>query len=215
MSVESILEVAYFIVALIPAVVFHEVSHGLVADRLGDPTARAAGRLSLNPIRHIDPFGTVILPGLLLLPRLFGQVGAPVFGYAKPVPINPQNLREPDRQMMWIAAVGPLTNLFLALVGALAFRLVGVGGGELAQFLFVFILVNVILAVFNLLPLPPLDGSKVLARFLPPRAREVYRSLEAYGVLILLVIFFIFPQAIFGFITPIVRGLIELFTGLG
>lgn len=213
MSLDSVLGVLYFVVTLIPAIVFHEVSHGVVADRLGDPTARAAGRLTLNPVKHIDPFGTVILPGLLLLPRLFGQTAAPVFGYAKPVPINPRNLREPDRQMMWIAAVGPLTNLFLAVVGALALRLAGTGSVELVRFLFTFILVNVILAVFNLLPLPPLDGSKVLARFLPARAREVYQSMEAYGVLILLVIFFIFPGAIFAFITPIVNGLLDLLVG--
>lgn len=213
MSFDTILEVAFFVVSLVPAIVFHEVSHGVVADRLGDPTARAAGRLTLNPIKHIDPFGTVILPGLLLLPRLFGQGGTPVFGYAKPVPVNPQNLREPDRQMMWIAAVGPLTNLFLAVIGALALRLFGSASFEVFRFLFTFILVNVILAVFNLLPLPPLDGSKVLARFLPPRAREVYQSMEAYGVLILLVIFFIFPSAIFSFITPIVNGLIDLLVG--
>ena len=114
---------------------------------------------------------------------------------------------------MWIAAVGPITNLFLAVIGALALRLAGSAGVELFRFLYTFILVNVLLAVFNLLPLPPLDGSKVLARFLPPRAREVYQSMEAYGVLILLVIFFIFPGAIFGFITPIVQGLLDLLVG--
>ena len=213
MSLDTVLTVLYFILALVPAIVLHELSHGLAADRFGDPTPRAAGRLTLNPIKHIDPFGTVILPGLLLLPRLFGQAGTPVFGYAKPMPFNPQNLRDPERQTMWIAAVGPITNLFLAVIGALALRLAGSAGVELVRFLLTFILVNVILAVFNLLPLPPLDGSKVLARFLPPRAREVYRSMEAYGVLILLVIFFIFPGAIFSFITPIVQGLLDLLVG--
>lgn len=213
MSLDTILTVSYFVVALVPAIVLHELSHGLAADRFGDPTPRAAGRLTLNPIKHIDPFGTVILPGLLLLPRLFGQVGTPVFGYAKPMPFNPQNLRDPERQTMWIAAVGPITNLFLAVIGALVLRLAGSAGVELFRFLYIFILVNVLLAVFNLLPLPPLDGSKVLARFLPPRAREVYQSMEAYGVLILLVIFFIFPGAIFGFITPIVQGLLDLLVG--
>ena len=213
MSLDTVLTVLYFILALVPAIVLHELSHGLAADRFGDPTPRAAGRLTLNPIKHIDPFGTVILPGLLLLPRLFGQVGTPVFGYAKPMPFNPQNLRDPERQTMWIAAVGPITNLFLAVIGALALRLAGSAGVELFRFLYTFILVNVLLAVFNLLPLPPLDGSKVLARFLPPRAREVYQSMEAYGVLILLVIFFIFPGAIFAFITPIVQGLLNLLVG--
>ncbi len=213
MSLDTVLTVLYFVLALVPAIVLHELSHGLAADRFGDPTPRAAGRLTLNPIRHIDPFGTVILPGLLLLPRLFGQVGTPVFGYAKPMPFNPQNLRDPERQTMWIAAVGPIANLFLAVIGALALRLAGSASVELFRFLYIFILVNVLLAVFNLLPLPPLDGSKVLARFLPPRAREVYQSMEAYGVLILLVIFFIFPGAIFGFITPIVQGLLDLLVG--
>ena len=213
MSLDTILTVAYFVVALLPAIVLHELSHGLTADRFGDPTARAAGRLTLNPIKHIDPFGTVILPGLLLLPRLFGQAGAPVFGYAKPMPFNPANLRDPERQTMWIAAAGPFTNLFLAVIGALALRLAGTGNFEVARFLFIFILVNVLLAVFNLLPLPPLDGSKVVARFLPPRAREVYQSMEAYGVLFLLVIFFFFRDVIFGFINPIVEGLLRVLVG--
>lgn len=212
MNLDTILTVAYLVVALVPAIVLHELSHGLAADRFGDPTPRSMGRLTLNPIKHIDPFGTVILPALLLLPWLFGQQG-PVFGYARPMPFNPQNLRDPDRQTMWIAAVGPLTNLFLALVGALALRLAGAGSVELGQLLFIFVLVNVILAVFNLLPIPPLDGSKVLARFLPGRAREVYRSMEAYGVLFLLLIFFLFPGVIFSFVTPIVDGLIRLLVG--
>lgn len=220
MSIETVVTVVYFIVALLPTIVLHELSHGIVADRMGDHTPRMAGRLTLNPIKHIDPFGTVILPGLLLLPRLFGQ-GGPVFGYAKPMPITPANLRDPDRQTMWIALVGPLTNLFLAVVGALALRLVGGFAAfappgsvpNVADFFFVFVVVNVILAVFNILPIPPLDGSKVLARFLPGRAREIYRSADAYGALILLVIFFIFPQVIFGFINPIVTGLLDLLVG--
>ena len=213
MSLETVLTVVYFILALLPAIVLHELSHGLVADRMGDPTARNMGRLTLNPVKHIDPFGTVILPGLLLLPRLFGQFGTPVFGYAKPMPFNPQNLRDPDRQTMWIALAGPLTNLFLAVVAALLLRLAGDVSDELTRYLFILVLVNVILAVFNVIPLPPLDGSKVLARFLPPRARQLYMSWEAYGALFLLVIFFIFPGAIFGFITPIVEGLLSLLVG--
>lgn len=217
MSVETLLTVVFFIASLLPAIVLHELSHGIAADRMGDPTARAAGRLTLNPIAHIDPFGTVILPGLLLLPRLFGQGGPPVFGYAKPMPVDTRHLKDPDRQMMWIALVGPLTNLLLAAVGGLALRLVG--GVEAlvsaetpgaADFFFVFVFVNVLLAVFNVLPIPPLDGSKVLARFLPGRAREIYRSMEQYGALFLLVIFFLFPGVIFSIIDPVVGGLLEL-----
>ncbi|HVM12134.1 MAG TPA: site-2 protease family protein [Actinomycetota bacterium] len=211
--IENVLTVVFFVVALVPAIVLHEVSHGYVADRFGDHTARMAGRLSLNPIRHVDPFGTVILPGLLLLPHLFGRGQNPVFGYAKPVPINPANLSHPDRQTMWIALAGPATNLGLAIVGALGFRFVGAGAGEISRFLFIFVAVNVLLAVFNILPIPPLDGSKVLARYLPPRAREIYRSWEAYGALFMLVIFFLFPGAIFGIVDPIVTGLFGLLVG--
>lgn len=213
MSADNALTVLYFVLALVPGIVLHELSHGLLADRMGDPTPRTAGRLTLDPRKHIDPFGTVILPGLLLLPWLFGQGRIPVFGYAKPMPLNPQNLRDPDRQTMWIALVGPLTNLGLAVIGALLLRAVGSGGGELARLLFIFVFVNVLLAVFNIIPLPPLDGSKVLARFLPPRAQEVYRSWEAYGALFLLVIFFLLPGPIFAFIDPIVGGLLDLLVG--
>jgi Zn-dependent protease len=204
------LTVAFFLVTLVPAVVLHELAHGLVADRMGDPTPRLMGRLTLNPVKHADPFGSLILPGLLLLPYLFGRGGNVVFGYAKPMPVNIQYLPRPDRQMMLIALVGPLTNLLLAALGALAFRFVGLGGGALAEFLSIWITLNVILTVFNLMPIPPLDGSKVLARFLPPRAREVYRSLEPYGALFMLVIFFFFPQAIFAIVGPVVDGLLSL-----
>jgi Zn-dependent protease len=204
------LTVAFFLVTLVPAVVLHELAHGLVADRMGDPTPRLMGRLTLNPVKHADPFGSLILPGLLLLPYLFGRGGNVVFGYAKPMPVNIQYLPRPDRQMMLIALVGPLTNLLLAALGALAFRFVGSGGGALAEFLSIWITLNVILTVFNLMPIPPLDGSKVLARFLPPRAREVYRSLEPYGALFMLVIFFLFPQAIFAIVGPVVDGLLSL-----
>jgi Zn-dependent protease len=213
-AADNILTVLYFVVALIPAIVLHEVSHGWVADRMGDHTARLAGRLTLNPIKHVDPFGSVVLPGLLLLPHLFGRGTNPVFGYAKPVPINPQNLKHPDRQTMWIALAGPGTNLILATAGALAFRFVGVGAGEVGEFLFVFVAINVLLAVFNIMPIPPLDGSKVLARYLPPRARQVYRSWEPYGALFMLVIFFLFPGVIFGIVDPIVTGLFTILVGI-
>ncbi len=208
------LTVLFFVVTLVPAVVLHELAHGLVADRFGDSTPRLMGRLTLNPVKHADPFGTLILPGLLLLPYLFGR-GGPVFGYAKPMPVNTANLRNPDRKMMAIALAGPLTNLFLAVVGALAFRVVGVDAGSLTSFLGIWITLNVVLAVFNIMPIPPLDGSKVLAMFLPPRAREVYRSWEPYGALFMLVVFFLFPGAIFAIVNPVVEGLLALLVGLG
>lgn len=209
----DVLLVLYILVTLVPAVVLHELSHGLVADRLGDSTPRAMGRLTVNPIRHVDPFGTVVLPGLLILPYLFGRGTNPIFGYAKPMPINLTNLRNPDRQMMAIALAGPVTNLILAVLGALALRFVGLGGGGLSDFLGVWVLLNVLLAVFNIMPIPPLDGSKVLARFLPPRARHVYQSWEPYGALFMLVIFFLFPGVIFAIVDPIVSGLVSLLVG--
>lgn len=207
------LTVLYVVITLVPAIVLHELSHGVVADRLGDPTPRAMGRLTVNPVRHVDPFGTLVLPGLLLLPYLFGRGGNPIFGYAKPMPVNRSNLRNPDRQMVLIALAGPLTNLLLAVVGAVGLRFVGVGTGEGTEFLFWWIFLNVLLAVFNIMPIPPLDGSKVLALALPPRAREVYRSWEPYGALFMLVIFFLFPGVIFGIVDPVVEGLVTLLVG--
>jgi Zn-dependent protease len=114
---------------------------------------------------------------------------------------------------MWIALAGPGTNLALGILGALAFRLVGSGGGYVQRFFVIFLLVNVLLAVFNVMPIPPLDGSKVLARFLPPRARHVYQSLEPYGALFMLLIFFLFPGAIFAIVDPIVEGLLTILVG--
>lgn len=206
------LTVLFFVLTLVPAIVLHELAHGIAADRFGDQTPRLAGRLTLNPVKHADPFGTLILPGLLLLPYLFGE-GGPVFGYAKPMPVNTSNLRNPDRKLMAIALAGPMTNILLAALGALVIRVVGIGTGPLTDFLEIWIVLNVVLAVFNLMPIPPLDGSKVLAMFLPPRAREVYRSLETYGALFMLAIFFFFPEAIFAIVDPVVRGLLSLLVG--
>ncbi len=205
------LTVLYYVITLLPAIVLHELSHGLVADRMGDPTPRTHGRLTVNPARHIDPFGTMVLPGLLLLPYLFGRGGNPVFGYARPMPIDTGYLRNPEGQMVTIALAGPLTNLLLAVAGAVAFRFTG--GGPLREFLAIWIFLNVLLAVFNIMPIPPLDGSRVVARFLPPRARQVYQSLEPYGALFMLLIFFLFPGVIFGIVDPVVAGLLDLLLG--
>jgi Zn-dependent protease len=203
------LTVVFFVVTLVPAIVLHELAHGLVADRMGDMTPRLMGRLTLNPVKHADPFGSLILPGLLLLPRLFGQEGL-VFGYAKPMPVNTQNLRNPDRQMVLIALAGPVTNLLLGVLGGFVLRFAGFGNDALTRFLLIWVSLNVLLAVFNVMPIPPLDGSKVLALFLPPRAREVYRSWEPYGALFMLVIFFIFPGPVFGIVLAVRDGLLRL-----
>jgi Zn-dependent protease len=209
------LTVVYIVLTLLPAMVLHEVSHGVVADRMGDTTPRVMGRLTVNPARHIDPFGTIVLPGLLVLPYLFGRGVSPIFGYAKPMPLNPSNLKNPDRQVMLIAVAGPVTNLLLAVAGAVALRFVGTGAGAVAEFLGVWVFLNVLMAVFNIMPIPPLDGSKVLARFLPPRAREVYQSWEPYGALFMLVVFFLFPGLIFAIVDPVVDGLFAMLVGEG
>jgi Zn-dependent protease len=207
------LTVVFLILSLLPAIVFHEWSHGVVADRMGDMTPRAMGRLTLNPVKHIDAFGTIVLPVLLLLPYLFGRGVTPVFGYAKPMPINRANLKNPERQMVWIALVGPLTNLILAVLAALTYRFVGGTVGALSTFLQIFVSVNVLVAVFNIMPIPPLDGAKVLAGFLPPRAREFFERLEPYGALFMLLIFFLFPGPIFAIVDAIGSGLLDLLLG--
>lgn len=201
------MEIAFTIIVLIFSVVVHEVSHGFVAEHLGDPTARLAGRLTLNPLKHLDPFGSVILPLLLsLLP------GGLVFGWAKPVPYNPMNLKRPERDGALIAAAGPTANLFIALVFGLAFRAMAVLpvlGGALELLFAKIVIVNVMLAVFNLVPIPPLDGSKVLFGFLPPSTRGLQEWLERSGWLLLL--FFIFFAI--DIIAPVIRWLARLFLG--
>ncbi len=200
--------IVFQIIVLVFSVVVHEVSHGLIADHLGDPTARLAGRLTLNPLKHLDPFGSVLLPLFLaLLP------GGVVFGWAKPVPFDPRNLKRPERDGALIAAAGPLANLFLALVFGLAFRVAVVFAPLsplLATLLAEVVIVNVALAVFNLVPIPPLDGSRVLFWFLPESAQGVRAWLERSGWLILL--FFIFFAI--DLIAPVIRGLARLFLGM-
>jgi Zn-dependent protease len=205
------LTVLFFVIALVPGMLLHELAHGWVAVRMGDHTPRFAGRLTLNPRPHIDAFGTVIVPGLLLLPVLFGRGGL-AFGYMKPMPLNPQNLRNPDAQMTVIALAGMATNLVLAVIGALALRLTGTVG-LLGQFLSIWVFTNVLLTAFHIIPVPPLDASKILARFLPSRARQVYESMEPYGALFVLVILFLLPSPILGIVEAIAGGLVRLLTG--
>jgi Zn-dependent protease len=194
----TLLQALAIIPALVIAIVFHEVAHGWTALALGDPTAKERKRLTLNPIRHIDPIGTLVVPGALLLS------GLPAFGWAKPVPVIKQRLRNPRFGMMAVAAAGPATNLVLAVIGAVSFGLMARGGlapeGVRAFFaasLYSFILINIFLAVFNLLPLPPFDGSHIVEGLLPPRAAQVYDKLRPFGFpllfLLLLVIPYFFP----------------------
>src|SRR3989344_200205 len=155
------------LVILIFSAVLHEIMHGAVADKLGDPTARIMGRLTVNPIPHLDPLMSVLLPALLVFS------GSPViFGAAKPVPVNPIHFKDPKKDMALVALAGPLTNIALALISAQIIRFLPSGaeplwGGALSSFLFLVVIYNLMLAIINLIPIPPLDGSKVLAAILP------------------------------------------------
>jgi Zn-dependent protease len=194
---DTIFQAAALVLPLIFAIVFHEVAHGWMARALGDPTAAEMKRLSLNPLRHVDPVGTIILPAILKLS------GAPVFGWAKPVPVNARRLRNPRLGMMAVAAAGPGSNLVLALLAAVCMGLLArafAGGGEPSLFwLFVaanlqnFLLLNIFLALFNLLPIPPFDGSHIVEGLLPRRAAARYARLRPYGFALLFILLLVLP----------------------
>lgn len=190
MSFEMILELVLALIAFFTAVVFHEYAHGRVAYALGDPTARDARRLTLNPLAHIDPFGTVLLPLLLAALRFF-NMNVPILGYAKPVPVNPIYFRHPYQGMMLVALAGPMMNLLLAGVGVGVWHGLGAALPELlAFFLFYFVAINIILAVFNLIPVPPLDGSRVLLYLLPEGGKRLFIQLEPFGFVIIFLLLY-------------------------
>ncbi len=178
---------------VILAVTFHEAAHGFVALYFGDQTAKNAGRVTLNPFKHVDLFGTIILP-LLLIALNAGFI----FGYAKPVPVNFAALRNPRWNMLWVAAAGPAMNMALALVSAVSLYGVGAIDGEnaalIGNLLLFSIQLNVMLAIFNMLPLPPLDGSKVLAAFLPESLMRPYLNFGRYGMTVLLLLLIVAPM---------------------
>ena len=187
--------IAIYALPVILAITLHEAAHGYVAMRFGDMTAYSAGRVSLNPIRHIDPVGTVALPlALLALAKLFGGGGI-LFGWAKPVPVNFANLRHPKRDMLWVAAAGPTSNLCMALLWAILVKIaISVPNAYFSLPLALMgaagVFVNVIFMVLNLMPLPPLDGGRILVSLLPHRMAYAVSRLEPYGLIILLVLLF-------------------------
>ena len=193
--IDVVHQIALWSLPILAAVIFHEVAHGAMALRLGDDTAQRLGRLTLNPLPHIDPVGTVLMPALLLM------AGAPVFGYARPVPVDYSRLRDPRRGMVLVALAGPGTNLLLAALSALAFRALDAHLGRLteetasafalgvllplAKMAYYSVLINVFLAIFNLLPIPPLDGGRVLTGLLPYAQARLVAAIEPFGFLIL------------------------------
>jgi Zn-dependent protease len=201
MTVESLRFAVYLGLSLAIALVVHEYAHALVATRLGDQNPRRWGRLTLNPKPLIDPFGSLILPALaLILVAARGELLLPVFAYAKPMPLDPSALRNPKRDQLWVAAAGPLANLVLTIPAGLLLR--AGASGEVQLFALAWVLVNAFMFGFQLMPIPGLDGARLLAPFLPPRPREVFVNLEQYLVLFILVIFFLLS----GPLLPIVNA---------
>lgn len=226
MELSTLLQYGLQFLVAVPAIVFHEVAHGYAALYLGDPTAKNQGRLSLNPLKHIDPFGTIILPILMII-----ALGAG-FGYAKPVPVNPRYFKDYRKGMFITAIAGPATNLALAAVAGLLFR-IGLslvsGVGESTTFmtivaivlegLFFFASINLVLLFFNLIPIPPLDGSRVIPLFLPDSAMPAYHKLESYGFIIIFGLLLVVPRVfdvdpVGAYFSFTVEPLMRLFTGL-
>jgi len=203
------IDLIFQIVILIFSVVIHEVSHGYAAYKLGDPTAKYQGRLSINPLRHLDLFGSIIIPLLLIISK-----AGFIIGWAKPVPVNVYNLRNQRWGEAIVAAAGPLSNIIVALIFGLIIRFAFASGASITTPVLtitsIIVFINLLLAIFNLVPIPPLDGSKILFAFLPERARAFREVLESFGFFIVLLFILFFWHLI----APIISGLFMLITGL-
>lgn len=185
---------AVYAIPVLLGITLHEAAHGYVARYFGDPTAEQAGRISLNPVRHIDPIGTIAVPLFLLITtKLLGGAGL-LFGWAKPVPVNWSRLRNPKKDILWVALAGPASNLFMGILWVLALRLILAAGLDVASFwskmAVAGIQINLVLMALNLLPLPPLDGGRIVYSLLPQPYATQYARIEPYGMLILIVLMF-------------------------
>ncbi|MBR3353016.1 site-2 protease family protein [Candidatus Saccharibacteria bacterium] len=205
----DILNIVLVLVIIVGSVILHELSHGIVAYYLGDHTAKEAGRLTLNPLKHIDPFMSIIVPVVLYLLK------APVFGGAKPVPIDKSNLKWQEWGMALVALAGPFTNFLLAfvsfLIGHFTGLLYGVGG-EIPGFIFSeLVLINLGFTVFNIIPIPPLDGSRLLYAISPDSVRSVLQAMEQYGIIIIYALIIILGQVFSGIMAGGINGLLNFF----
>tara|TARA_Y100000310_G_scaffold344407_1_gene457008 strand:- start:2350 stop:2964 length:615 start_codon:yes stop_codon:yes gene_type:complete len=204
------MEFLFLIVILIFSVVVHEVSHGVVANSLGDPTAKNAGRLTLNPIPHLDPIGSLLVPGFLILMSTMTGGGI-IFGWAKPVPVNPFNLRDRYGSAK-VSLAGPGSNLLIALVFGMALRFLPIfeWNPMLFEGFVSIVYINILLALFNLIPIPPLDGSHILFTFLPDSMNQVKVFLSKYGIFVLLGVIFLIPGILSFFVNTIFKVIVGI-----